>query len=91
MQKKHFILVIFILIVGSFQIVKSQSTVSIDFLTLGVHPFEKPNLKLFENALDANGNVCTKPGIAISYEAFISENRVSFQFTTGFLLMLQVN
>lgn len=58
-----------------------QSTFSIEVMTLGVHAFEKPNLKLFENALDAEGNVCAEPGLSLSYESFVSENRASFQIT----------
>jgi len=74
---------ILVLIIGTLGSIfsYSQSTVSLELMTFGVHPFEKPNLKLYENAIDANGNVCTEPGLNLSYEFFVSENRVSFQFT----------
>jgi hypothetical protein len=58
-----------------------QSTFSIEILTVGVHAFDKPNFKLFENALDEQGNVCAEPGLSLSYESFVSENRASFQLT----------
>lgn len=58
-----------------------QSTFSIEIMTIGVHAFEKPNFQLFENALDAQGNLCAEPGLNLSYETFVSENRASFQFS----------
>jgi len=61
-----------------------QSTVSAEIMTIGVHAFEKPNLQLFENTLDAQGNFSTEPGLSLSYESFISENRASLQFTQAF-------
>lgn len=61
-----------------------QSTFSVEVLALGFHVFEKPNYKLFENALDAEGNICAEPGLSLSYETFVSENRASFQFTQAF-------
>jgi hypothetical protein len=50
-------------------------------MTVGVHAFEKPNFQLYENPIDAEGNVCTEPGLSLSYESFVSENRASFQLT----------
>lgn len=59
----------------------SQSTFSIDVLTVGVHAFGNPNLPLYENALDENGTFCAEPGLNVSYEFFIHENTTSFQIS----------
>ena len=63
--------------------IKGQSTVSLEVMTIGVHAFEKPNFPLYENALDAEGNLCAEPGFIFNYETFVSENRASFEFTTS--------
>jgi hypothetical protein len=52
-------------------------------MTIGVHAFEKPNLALYENSLDADGNLCAEPGLLFSYETFVSDNRASFEFSTA--------
>ncbi|NCO56213.1 MAG: hypothetical protein GW876_12545 [Bacteroidetes bacterium] len=59
----------------------SQSTVSIEVMAIGLHPFAKPNLQVYENALDIDGLFCVEPGLILSYEAFVWENTVSFQFS----------
>lgn len=61
-----------------------QSTFSIEIMTIGAHLFEKPNYKLYENSLDAEGNLCAEPGLNLSYETFVSENRASFQISQAF-------
>jgi len=59
----------------------SQSTVSLEVMTVGFHPFEKPNLLLYENALDIDGLFCAEPGLILSYESFVWENTTSLQFS----------
>ena len=62
---------------------KTQSTFSLEALTLAVHPFEKQNIALFENSLDADGTFSMEPGLVVSYETFVRDNWASFQFTTS--------
>ena len=59
----------------------AQSTFSLEIMTVGVHPFERPNLQVYENALDIDGLFCAEPGLIFSYEAFVHENLLSFQFS----------
>ncbi len=59
----------------------SQSTVSVEVMTIGFHSFEKPNLLIYENALGKKGLFCVEPGLILSYETFIWENSMSFQFS----------
>lgn len=75
--------ILFLLIILFSGIANGQSTFSLEVMTLGLHAFEKPNLALFENALDQDGNFSAEPGLAISYETFVRDNWASFQLTTS--------
>lgn len=59
----------------------AQSTFSLEVMTVGVHPFDRPNLQVYENALDKDGYFCAEPGLILSYETFVHENVASFQFS----------
>ncbi len=82
MQKKANIILLFLILCFGF-VAKGQSTFSIEAMTIGLHPFDKPNFALFENALDADGNFSAEPGLSLSYETFVKDNWASFQFTTA--------
>lgn len=82
MQKRYYIFIVFLFVSSCF-IARSQSTFSLEVLTIGLHPFDKPNHALFENALDADGNFSAEPGLAFSYETFVRDNWASFQFSTS--------
>ena len=81
---KHFKKILIIVIVGIIPLSNiAQSTFSLEILTIGVHPFGNPNLPLYENALDAKGNLSAEPGLTFSYETFVRDNWLSFQFSTS--------
>lgn len=61
----------------------SQSTVFLRFSGVGYHPFEKPNLSLYENKIDANGNFNAEPEIILGIEKYLRGNFLSFQITQG--------
>lgn len=62
----------------------AQSTFSLEVMTIGVHPFDRPNLQVYENALDIDGLFCAEPGLLLSYETFVHDNVASFQFSQAF-------
>lgn len=74
---------IWLLILGLFFYISSfsQSTVALEIMTIGVHPYAKPNLLVYENALDKDGLFCAEPGLILSYETFVWQNTTSFQFS----------
>ena len=75
------LILIFFICFGNLAI--GQNTFSVEALTIGVHLFKKPNLALYENSLDAEGNLCAEPGLNFSYESFISDNRVAVELSTA--------
>jgi hypothetical protein len=62
----------------------AQSTFSLEAMTVGLHPFDRPNLQVYENAIDIDGLFCAEPGLILSYESFVHENLASFQLSQAF-------
>jgi len=81
MSKKEiiFLLLVFITYLQSF----SQSNVSLNLTAIGFHLFDKPNINIYENKLDSNGNFNTEPGLILSFELYTRENYSSIQLTQG--------
>lgn len=61
----------------------SQSTISLEVHTIGMHFFGNPNLRYYENNLDSLGYFCTEPGLMLSYEFYVKDNWLSIQLSTS--------
>ncbi len=80
-MKKQFFIILILLLINNLSF--SQSTIFLRFSGIGYHPFSKPNLELYENKIDANGNFNAEPGIILGLEKYIRGNFLSFQITQG--------
>ncbi len=60
-----------------------QSALNLHITGVGLHLGNKPNYRLYENALDKNGNFVTEPLAILSYQRFLSATRNSLQISQG--------
>lgn len=61
--------------------ITGQQTVSLEIMTLGIHPFSNPNLKFYENKIDSLGYINYEPGLKIGYEFYIKGNFLSIKIS----------
>lgn len=76
-------LLIIVLVIINYSLSYSQSNISFKIISLSIQPLGSENSHIISSKLDDNGIFVIEPGVALSYESFVLEDIVSFQFQQG--------